>query len=150
MRKDIDKIVKKLIKTHNTTNPSELAELLDIGIIEHDLKTAYGMYKLVNRNKFIFINIRLDDITKRFVIAHELGHAILHRKSPGFYFKNHTLIDTCVFENEANIFASELLIDNNELLEVLNYGWTIPQLASYFNVTSDLIKFKIYNLQKKD
>lgn len=105
------------------------------------------MYKLVNRNKFIFLNSKLDDITKNFVLSHELGHAILHRTSPGFYFKNHTLMRTSVFEKEANTFAAELIIPDSDFTEALDYGYTIPQIASAFNVTEDLIELKLENLQ---
>ncbi|MCR1823787.1 ImmA/IrrE family metallo-endopeptidase [Terrisporobacter muris] len=146
MTSNIPKLVSSLIKKYNTRDPYVLAECLDIEIIEYNLSTAYGMYKLVNRNKFIFLNSKLDEITKRFVLSHELGHAILHRTSPGFYFKNHTLMKTSIYEIEANTFAAELIISDNEFKEFLNYGYTISQMASYFNVTEDLIKLKLDNL----
>lgn len=77
MKSNITNLVSSLIKKYNTRDPYTLAQHLNIEIIEHNLSTAYGMYKLVNQNKFIFINNKLDDITKKFVLAHELGHAIL-------------------------------------------------------------------------
>ena len=147
MKSNIKNLVSSLIKKYNTRDPYTLAQHLNIEIIEHNLSTAYGMYKLVNQNKFIFINNKLDDITKKFVLAHELGHAILHRSSPSFYFKNHTLIKTSMYEVEANTFAAELIISDNELKEALSYGYTILQIASAFNVTEDLLKLKLNNLQ---
>ncbi len=146
MTSNIPKLVSSLIKKYNTRDPYVLAQYLDIEIIEYNLSTAYGMYKLVNRNKFIFLNSKLDEITKRFVLSHELGHAILHRTSPGFYFKNHTLMKTSIYEIEANTFAAELIISDNEFKEFLNYGYSISQLASCFNVTEDLIKLKLDNI----
>lgn len=147
MNSNIPKIVSSLIKKYNTRDPYSLAQYLNIEIIEYNLSNAYGMYRLVKRNKFIFINNNLDDTTKKFVLAHELGHAVLHRTSPGFYFKNHTMINTSIYEKEANTFATELIISDDEFKEALYYGYTIPQLASIFNVTGDLIKLKLDNLQ---
>ena len=86
MNSNIPKIVSSLIKKYNTRDPYSLAQYLNIEIIEYNLSNAYGMYRLVKRNKFIFINNNLDDTTKKFVLAHELGHAVLHRTSPGFYY----------------------------------------------------------------
>ena len=56
MKSNIKKIVSNLIKKYNTNDPYILANYLDIEVIEHDLASAYGMYKLVKRNKFIFLN----------------------------------------------------------------------------------------------
>ncbi len=142
---NIPKLVSNLTEKYNTRNPYELCKSLNIEIIEHDLKSAYGMYKLVKKNKFIFINNKLDDTTKNFVLAHELGHALLHKDSPGFYFKNHTLMKTSVYEIQANTFAAELIIPNNYFEEALSYGYTMSQLSSAFNVPEDLIKLKLEN-----
>lgn len=146
MKSNIKKTVSSLIKKYNTKDPYTLAKHLDIEIIEHDLGSAYGMYKLVKRNKFIFLNNKLDDETKGFVLCHELGHAILHRTSPGFYFKNHTLMKTSIYEKEANTFASELIISDSELKEHLELGYTRAQSASYFCVPEDLIELKLDNM----
>lgn len=146
MKSNIKKIVSNLIKKYNTNDPYALANYLDIEVIEHDLASAYGMYKLVKRNKFIFLNTNLDDDTKRFVLCHELGHAILHRTSPGFYFKNHTLMKTSSYEKEANTFASELIISDTDLKEHLELGYTRSQSASYFCVPEDLIRLKLDNM----
>ena len=146
MKSNIKKIVSNLIKKYNTNDPYILANYLDIEVIEHDLASAYGMYKLVKRNKFIFLNNKWDDDTKRFVLCHELGHAILHRTSPGFYFKNHTLMKTSIYEKEANTFASELIISDSDLKEYLEFGYAISQLASYFCVPEDLIRLKLDNM----
>ena len=123
MKSNIKKIVSNLIKKYNTNDPYILANYLDIEVIEHDLASA-----------------------KRFVLCHELGHAILHRTSPGFYFKNHTLMKTSIYEKEANTFASELIISDSDLKEYLEFGYAISQLASYFCVPEDLIRLKLDNM----
>jgi Zn-dependent peptidase ImmA (M78 family) len=40
------------------------------------------------------------------VIAHELGHVMLHRSSNIYYLKNYTYSNTNKLENEANEFAA--------------------------------------------
>ncbi|WP_278246357.1 ImmA/IrrE family metallo-endopeptidase [Metaclostridioides mangenotii] len=61
----------------------------------------------------------LDEHEERCVIAHELGHVMLHRSSYICYLKNYTYSDTNKLENEANEFASELLITDGEIKEAL-------------------------------
>ena len=38
-----------------------------------------GMYRVIKRNRFIFLNNSLDENMLRIVCAHELGHDQLHR-----------------------------------------------------------------------
>ena len=103
------------------------------------------MYKYINKNKVVFINNRLSDEVKKFVLAHELGHAVLHTKNNCFYLKHNTFVKTNYFEVEANIFAAELLINNEELEICIENGYTIEQIASYFQVPKELVEYKLLN-----
>ena len=142
MRGNIKNIIKKLIKQYDFNNLYDLAQCLDVDIIETELKNTLGMYRYIKRNKFIFLNINLDEITKRFVLAHELGHAILHTKNNCFYLKHNTFVKTNCFEVEANKFAAEILIDDEELEICLKNGYTVEQIASYFQVLPELVEYK--------
>lgn len=142
MRKDIKVIVNKLIKKYKTDNVYDLIKYLNISIFELPFKEEIGMYKFIKNNKVIIISEGLHEETKRFILAHELGHAVLHRKENCFYLKHNTLAKTSTYEIEANKFASELLINDDELKECSRNNFTAEQLACYFEVPVELIKYK--------
>lgn len=146
MRGSINKLIKKLIRKYKTTNPYDLASCLNVLIFEVELKNTLGMYRYINKTRTIFINSNLSDEVKRFVLAHELGHAILHTKENCFYLRYNTFIKTSTYEVEANKFAAELLIDDKEFKSNIEKGFTAGQLASYFEVPKELIEYKFKNI----
>lgn len=145
MRIYIKNKVENLINTYNTTNPIDIVKELDITLIHAPLGSIWGMYKYIKRNKTIYINSDLGEFEQRFVLAHELGHAVLHPKSTCF-FTNTLNSNKLKKEYEANIFASELLITDIDKLWLR--GYSLNQLAAYYNVPTDLIKFKFDNNKK--
>ena len=76
---------------------------------------------------------------RKIVIAHELGHLILHTDlNTSFYTENH-LLSKGRIETQADKFAAELLIpDDVEIHEDI----TIQQLACYLGVPEELVKLK--------
>ena len=115
--------VKNLEKKYGTRNPYKLCNRLKINIIYMDLGEIKGIYKKVVTNKFIVINENLDKFCQKVVLAHELGHAILHHSKEIQTLKDYDLFlrYTNQIEIEANTFAAELLIDgdfdNDEYIE---------------------------------
>ena len=91
MREDIKTVVNKLIKKYKTNNIYELIRSLDISIFELPFDEEIGMYRFIKNNKIIIVSEGLQEKTKRFILAHELGHAVLHRKENCFYLKHNTL-----------------------------------------------------------
>ena len=106
--------VKNLEKKYGTRDPYKLCKRLKINIIYMDLGEIKGIYKKVVTNKFIVINENLDKFCQKVVLAHELGHAILHHSKEIQALKDYDLFPryTNKIEVEANTFAAELLIDN--------------------------------------
>ena len=115
--------VKNLEKKYGTRDPYKLCKRLKINIIYMDLGEIKGIYKKVVTNKFIVINENLDEFCQKVVLAHELGHAILHHSKEIQALKDYDLFPryTNQIEIEANTFAAELLIDdtfeNDEYIE---------------------------------
>lgn len=137
----IENIVNNLKNTYKTSDPFELVDCLDITLITIPLKSVWGMYKYIKRNKTIFLNSELDDYQKRFVLSHELGHAIMHTKSSCF-FTNTLANNKLKNEYQANMFAATLLIDLDNMDKLYLQGYSIDQLASYYKVPSELIEFR--------
>lgn len=111
---DIKRRVKNLEKKYGTKNPYSLCSKLKIKILYLDLGEIKGIYKKVLTNKFIVINENLDEFCQKVVLAHELGHAILHNSKEVQTLKDYDLFPRFSnrIELEANTFAAELLIDD--------------------------------------
>ena len=107
-----------LIVKYGTKNPFKLAKKLNIEIIIEDLGEVRGLFKKVLRKKFIFINLKLSEFDQKLVCCHELGHAILHSSSEHqFLINNTSLLRRSRLEDEANLFASYLLIPDDKVIE---------------------------------
>jgi len=141
----IRKAIKKLKKKYNTSSPSELAECLDITVIIQPLGNVWGMYKYINRNKVIFINSLLSEIERRFVLTHEIGHAVLHPRSSCYFINEHNYVSKIKSEYEANMFAAEFLIDDVSVDQVKLEGLSLDQLASSYYVPVEIMKLKFNN-----
>lgn len=61
MRKVIINEVSRLIKTYHTRNPFEIAEMMNIEIVYHDLGNLKGYYFYQSRFKFIVINENISE-----------------------------------------------------------------------------------------
>lgn len=135
--------VKTLINYHKTRNPFEIAKNLNIHI-EYKPYSPYtkGYFIKILRNKFVVINSNLDEYSQNIVMAHELGHAILHSSQNICFIREHTLFPTGILENEANRFAAELLIPDFNIKEYM--GYTVEQIASIKKVHPELIRLKFF------
>ncbi|WP_270851468.1 ImmA/IrrE family metallo-endopeptidase [Fusobacterium varium] len=107
--------VRNLTKKWGTKNPYKLAKYLKIEILYMDLGKMKGIYKKTLTNKFIIINENLSEFCQMVVLAHELGHALLHHSKEIQTLKDYDLFPkyTNQMEMEANAFAAELLYDEN-------------------------------------
>lgn len=114
---DIKLVVNKLIKKNGTNDPSQLAAELGITIIYKFLGESLGFCLSYKRQKIIVINENCPDELLNFTIAHELGHAILHKRINTPFLKKHTLVSIDKIERQANTFAVELLLPDNILKE---------------------------------
>lgn len=138
----IDDIITGLIETYNTNNIYELYDLLDIQIIRLDknnilLKGNDGFYQ---RNYFdqeiVFIDEDLDYQYEKFVLAHELGHAILHTTIYTAAF-NINFINTGKFEKQATYFALKL---SNIKIDPIDFeGLSIEQISCALYVPKDCL-----------
>lgn len=106
--------VQNLVSTYGTRNPYKLAEKLNITVMFRELGNTRGSFKSVLRRKYIFINENLSETDTKIVLAHELGHAILHSSKKLQFMLDHTkLVRVPKLENEANLFVKYLLFNND-------------------------------------
>ncbi len=111
---DIKRRVRNLKKKYGTNNPFKLCNYLKIIVIYRDLGDIKGYSIKRMRKKLICINENLSSFSKKLVCAHELGHCLYHQlEDVNFLLKNTNMIKKNHLEEEANIFAVELLFDGS-------------------------------------
>ena len=128
----------------NTSDPFELANALGIEVMTCDIGSRLGCYMYLKRSKCIWINENLEENEKLFVMAHELGHAILHPKENCYFIKHKTLFLNSRKELEANTFAINLLVPDDLITEYMRYQeCTIDQLARILGYQKELIELRL-------
>lgn len=128
----------------------KLIDNLNIIYSERELSNeTAGVSKIIGIHKYIFINIKNPLIEyipyKRFTIAHEIGHIILHKNAKmnicrEDVFKGNTKIHR---EQEANEFASELLLPRKVVQAELRYKDVTIELAQKI---ADIYKLSLTTL----
>ena len=142
MNDRIIRLVAYLVKTYKTNNPAQIAEYLNITVIRMPLDDMAGFYKCVKRRKYIFLNSDIrDDCFLKVVLAHELGHAIMHPRENCAFMNKHTLLLTSKIERQANAFTAYLLIDDRMLLDY--EGFTREQFCNCTGFPEELIKLRL-------
>lgn len=145
--------VDEIIKKYESRDPFDICGSMNIRIHYKDLGNALKAYYFYqSRIKNIVINSRSGMIVRRILCAHELGHAVLHGELASMRgFQELELFDmTIPTEYEANLFAAELIISDEELLELLN-----DRDKSFFNIAkelyipAELLDFKFRILKNK-
>lgn len=138
----IRETVRGLCLKYDTINPYELAECLGIDVIYQKLGQVRGYYFCQNRIKLIYINNDLADYTEKFVLAHELGHAVMHPKSCTPFLQT-TFWSVNRLEIEANKFAAELLITDDDLQE--HWEYSVDELAMFYGLPKEIIELRLRN-----
>lgn len=124
---NIERKAKRLIRYYErmtgSHDPVKIAEYAGIRIAIVPLGDISGNYILIKRKRWIFVNdsIPVSSPLFKVVVAHELGHALLHRKKNCAFIKSRTLLLTSGIEREANLFAAHLLITDAMLADYVGY-----------------------------
>ena len=69
-----------------TRDPLRIARDLGIEVMYYPFNEQRGAYKVLMRNRFIFIKNDLHPVMENIVLLHELGHDALHREEVGKQF----------------------------------------------------------------
>lgn len=144
-------LVTQIIMQYGTRDPFEIAECLGIYLKVADIGRQQGFFRYIDGVPCIFISSRLNMFQRILVCAHELGHYFLHsdiaKESVLREFGMFNMKD--VIENEANVFASELLLDEDELLEHFEEGYTVFQAASMLGYNINLLYIKLREMNNR-
>ena len=148
--RQLSEVGERLVRRCGTRDPFEIARQLGVEVLFcPDFGSMKGMYRVVKRTRFIFLNRDLTPQMQRIVCAHELGHDQLHRDlATTGAIQEFMLYDmTTKPEYEANIVAAEILLDTDEVLDyVYHYGYTSEQIARAMGTDINLIALKVAHL----
>lgn len=147
---DIYRFVEKIKRRFLTDNPFDIAEQCGITVISRQFVNMKGMYTVAKRNPFIFLSDELDEYMEKLVMSHELGHHFMHRHYAVSTFKEHTLYDmSSKLEIEANTFAANFLLSDEDIDCNAVYGYTSEQIARALYVPHDLLLIKLNDMNAR-
>lgn len=138
---DIKARVDKLVREHKTRDPFEMIKGMNVILIFYPLDGVRGFYQHFQRNNIIYIDETLSKHDKAFVLAHEIGHMMLHKKLNAIFMDTRTQFKTSNYEVEANKFAMELLISDDFINE--HKYCTIEQLSRLTGYHQKLIELRL-------
>lgn len=141
----IRQTVQDLVEKSGTRNPLELAEAENIFVSFKDLGSLKGFFVNLDGEPNIVINIGLDEHWHKTVLAHELGHAVLHCKQAiNLPYLDYKLSGRSTkIEYEANLFAADLLIDDKSILSELVFTTDITSLAVILHCPAEYVMLKL-------
>lgn len=138
-----------------STNLEQISDALEVKVIEHSFSdNISGVFFKKDGKLFLGVNSNHHEHRRRFTIAHEIGHYILHSAEVLHYDKSdpdkiYLRADNVLGldEVEANHFAAELLLPEKLLLKCIeNNILSIKDLAERFNVSEDTMRYRLTNL----
>lgn len=139
-------IVNQLTSKYGTRDPVKIAEAMNYLIIHVPLNGVRGFYQYVKRNHIIYLDSNLADQEIRFVCAHELGHSLLHRSANRIFMDTRTFLKTSHYEREADEFAAELILPDDEISECAHL--TVSQIAMCYGLREALVQYRVQRIRK--
>ena len=136
-------------------NLNQIIEYLGINLVNHEFSNDISGVYYKDVEKFhIGVNSEHPETRKRFTIAHEIGHHILHDNH--LHYDGENMAETTYFratkltsaeETEANYFAAELLMPEELIEKCIANGVTyVGELATCFNVSEQAMRHRLINL----
>jgi Zn-dependent peptidase ImmA (M78 family) len=143
---------KAIIKRHQETAPVHvipLAEELGINVFYVDWPNdTSGMIRKGDGDSYsIFVNQNHHSHRRRFTMAHECAHFILHREAIGDGIYDDALYRSGLpnkLEYEANRMAADILMPHHLISQALDDGYsTIEELADLFEVSRSAMSIRM-------
>lgn len=142
----------RLVHRYGTRDPFKIAKELGIKVMfVNDFEKLKGVYRVIKRNRWIFINANLSEWMQKVVCAHELGHDQLHRD----FAKGDGLMEFVLYnmdsrpEFEANVLAAQILLPDDEIIEHIYNGYDAEQIARMMGSDINLVALKVATLNQQ-
>jgi len=122
------------LKLSGRVDAETVANILGLEVVTWPLDVQEEM----QMDRYIGVAERLDSRWRRWVIAHAIGHRLLHSGNH-LWVRDHTSLGS-LFEREAEDFARALLMDVDEAMaEGLSELW---EVAEHFGVPEEMVVFQ--------
>ena len=134
----------RLVRKYGTRNADHLAEALGLIVMPRAFKHQKGVYKVIERNRYIFIKQDLHPVMHNIVLLHEIGHDQLHRELAKTGLQEFELFRmNSRTEYEANAFAAHLLLDNDEVYRLVRAGEDMETISKRLRCNINLMLIKM-------
>ena len=153
---NISQVVDKVVLKYRERDPFRLAKAMKIKVLSEPMgdyeEACKGFFMIQSRKKVIVINSDLPEMIQRIILTHEIGHAVLH--APMLHavktYHDFSLCDaTDRTEYEANLFAADFLLRDDEVIAKLKEDNFFFGVASEFMVPLEMLDFKFRILKAK-
>ena len=122
--------LRRKLKLSGRVDAEAVANMLDMEVVPWPLDVQEEM----QMDRYIGVAERLDSRMRRWVIAHAIGHRLLHSGNH-LWIRDHTSLGG-IYEREAEDFARALLMDVDEAMaEGLSELW---EVAEHFGVPQEM------------
>lgn len=146
---------RQLVERYDETDPERLCRAMDVLVLRQSMgkksSACKGFFLCKCRVRLIMLNADLPRSLQRIVLAHELGHAVLHAQlSAEAGYHDFSLFDEAsVCEYEANLFAAELLLPDEQVLQQLEEDPSFFHAARSLRVPPELLDFKLRLMNRR-
>jgi Zn-dependent peptidase ImmA (M78 family) len=135
-----------IVRTCGTRDARRIAEALGVAVVYCPFRQQRGAYKVILRNRFLFVKEDLSPVMESIVMLHELGHDQLHRheatRTGGFKEFNIFDVRDSRMEYEANVFATQVALPDDAFLELVGRGYDVQQIAEALRSDVNLVALK--------
>ena len=123
--------LRKKLGLHGRVDAEAVASILGLDVVPWPMEVQEEL----QMGRYIGVAERLDARWRRWVIAHAIGHRLLHTGNH-LWIRDHTSLGS-LFEREAEDFARALLMDMHEAMEEgLSELW---EVAEHFGVPEEMV-----------
>ena len=140
-------------------DPFSICKELGIEIIYDKPMNKDGYLIYVSGSKLIFVSSHITNRHRqKFVVTHEIGHCLMHREQlygcSNIEEANSTKVNSTQQEFEANSFASELLLPETQLKQIIPtdslHFSEISNIAGFFDVSMTFAAIKCVQLSNTE
>lgn len=142
---DTKSVADRIVNRYGTRNPFQVANECGGIIIDVPLQGIRGYHQYVHRCHIIYLDSDLSEQDRRWVCAHELGHAVLHKGLNRVFMDTHTHMVSSRYEIEADRFAADFLFSDDMLQEYNDC--TIDTVARYLGISCELASYRFQSLK---
>ncbi|TXJ56223.1 ImmA/IrrE family metallo-endopeptidase [Brachyspira aalborgi] len=140
----------KIIKDNQKSCPVRITAITEeygIDVYNSSMSSNISGAIIKEGDKYvIYVNDKHPKNRQRFTIAHEIAHYILHKEKIGDNLTDNAMYRSKlsnVFERQANILASEILMPVNFVMQFIEENKSVSEMASLFKVSEGAMRIRL-------